>query len=134
MIAAIVAAEDHLTGRQLPVVGDVEEVPDIAFLEDLQDLAAVLLVGLVPRAQQSRGRGSRHLFQVVSGFLGEVDKILIDNPAHPVDSSVDPCHLGKFARLQGDADERLIDDRRGPTALGNQNLSFEFGHDEFSLL
>ena len=66
--------------------------------------------------------------------MGEIDEILIDDAADPVDGPVDPCHLGKFARLHGNADERLIDDRCRPSALRNKDLSFEFGHDEFSLL
>ena len=56
-------------------------------------------------------------------LLGEVDEILIDDAAHPVEGAIDPLDLAKFARLQHGPDQRLVDDGGG---LSNCHHSAEF--------
>jgi len=110
------------------VAADVEEVPHVVGLADLEHLAAVLLVRLVAGGKEGAGGGHGNLLQVVSGFLREVEEVLVDDAAHAVCGAIDPRHLGELPRFEHGAHEGLIDDRRGAAALRDQDLACQFGH------
>ena len=63
---------------------DVEEVRDAVGPQDREDLVAVGGVGLVTVGTQRGGRRAGNQFEVVAGFLAEVDKVLVDDAAHTV--------------------------------------------------
>lgn len=93
-------------------------------LHDFEHAGAVFLVGFVAGGEESGGGGAGDLFEVVSGFAGEVDEVLVDDSVDAVDGSVNGGDLGEFAGFQGDADDALIDDRGGAAALGDEDFSF----------
>ncbi len=115
------------------IAADIEEAADAMRLQRTEDRLAIFDVRLVAGGTQRRGRGLRHAFQIGGGFLGEVDEILIDDAAHAMQRAIDPFDAGEFARFQGQAHQRLIDDGGGAAALGNQHLG-KFGHGLGSLM
>ena len=109
------------------VAADIEESPDPMGLKDAEDLLAVFEVGLVAgRAEGRRGRVTDQ-FQVVGGLLGQVEELLVDDAAHPVKGAVNQLDAGELSRFQHRADHGLIDHRRRPAALGDQNLTLQHG-------
>ena len=108
------------------VAADVEEVADAVGLQHLEDLLAVLQVRLVAGGAERRAGCACHQFQVVAGFLREVEEVLVDDAAHPVTGAVHPFHAELPARLQHHAHQGLIDHRRRAASLGDQNLAW--GH------
>lgn len=104
------------------VAADIEEVGDLVGLQDLEDLLAVVEVRLVPRgAQGGRGRLRNHL-QVVGGLLGQVQELLVDDPADPMEGPVYQLDIGELPGFQDRAHHGLIDYRRRASTLGDQNL------------
>ena len=95
-------------------------------LQDLEDVLAVGAVGLVAGRAQGRGGRVGHHLQVVAGLAGEVDQVLVDDAAHAVAGAVDPLDVLELARLEDDADQRLVDHHRRPAALGHQHLVAHF--------
>ena len=110
------------------VAADVEEVANLALLEDVEDALAVLFVRLVPgRAQRGRGR-SGHPFQVVGGRLGQIDEGFFDDAPHAVAGAPDPSDFREFARFQHRPHQALVDHRRGAATLGHHDLAFQSAH------
>ena len=52
--------------------------------------------------------------------------MLIHDAAHAADGAVDLRDLREFAAFQHRAHHGLVDDRRGPAALGDDNFTSEF--------
>ena len=75
------------------------------------------------RVEPSAAAGRRRdRLEIVLRFLAEVDEFLVDDAAHAVQRAVDVGDRGEPARLERDADQRLVDDGRRPAALRHQNL------------
>ena len=70
----------------------------------------------------------RDLLEVVGRLAGEVDKVLLDDPAHSVDRAIHGFHLAEFPRFECDPDDALIDYRRWPAALRHQHFAFKSAH------
>jgi hypothetical protein len=68
----------------------------------------------------------------VGGGLGEIDEVLVQDPAHAMTSAVDLGDLGKLTRLENHSREALVDDGGGTTSLGDQGLSGQFRHVGYS--
>ena len=80
------------------------------------------------RVEPSAAAGrDRHRLQVDGRLAGEIDKILVDDAAHAMDGAVDMGDRGIAARLQRDADQRLIDDGRRAAPLRDQDFMRHFG-------
>ncbi len=120
-LVRLLADDTHRVGRI--VAADVEEVLDFVRLQHLEDFLAIGQVGLVAGGSQRRGGRGSHQFQVVAGFLGQVDEILVDDATHTVTRTVDPLNIAVASRLQRHADHRLVDHRRRSAALCDQNFS-----------
>ena len=104
------------------VAADVEERVDIVRLENLEDLLAVFDVRLVAGRAERGGGGRSDRLEVADRLLAEVDEVVVDDAAHPVDRAIDVGHVGEATRLERDADQRLVDHRRRSAALGDENL------------
>jgi hypothetical protein len=59
----------------------------------------------------------------VVGFLGQVDKVFIDDAAHAVARAVDALDVAEAPRLQRHAHQGLVDDGGGAAALGDEYFS-----------
>jgi hypothetical protein len=105
------------------VAADVEEVLDLVRAQHLEHLLAVGQVGLVARAAQRRRRRAGHQLEVVAGLLRQVDEVLVDDAAHTVACTVHARHFAKAPRLEHHAHQRLVDDRGGAAALGDEDLA-----------
>ena len=105
------------------VATDVEEVADAVRAQHLEDRLAVGGVGLVTGRAEGRRRCGGDGFQVGPCLLCQVDKVLIDDAAHAVPRAVHGEPARQALRAQHDADQRLVDDRSGPAALGDEDLS-----------
>ncbi len=104
------------------VAADIEERVDRVRLQDLEDLLAVLEVGLVA-GRAERGGGSRgDRFKVADRFLAEIDEVVVDDASHAMQRAVDFRDARKAAGLERDADQGLVDHRRRSAALSDQNL------------
>jgi len=115
---------DDAQGVRRIVAADVEEGLDAVSLQDLENLLAVLEVGLVAGRTQRRARRLGHQFQVVGGFLGEVEELLVDDAAHAVVGAIDPFHRRELARFNDRADHRLVDHGRRATACATRTFPF----------
>ena len=101
------------------VAADIEEVADAMRLQNFEDLLAVAQIGLVARgAERGRGRVGDH-FDVVAGFLGEVEKLLLDDAGYAVIGAVDQLNIAELARFQHHPGHRLIDDGGRAATLSN---------------
>ena len=104
------------------VAANVEERVDRVRFQDLEDLLAIFEVGFVARrAEGSGGRGGDR-FEVGDGLLAEIDKIVVDDAAHPVLSAIDAGNAGEPPRLERHADQRLVDHRGRAAPLGDDDL------------
>ncbi len=92
-------------------------------LENLEYFLAILEVGLVACRSERRGGCAGHHFDVVAGFLGKVEKFLIDDAGHAVVSAIDQLNVTEFAGFENNPGHRLIDDGGRAAALGNQHLA-----------
>jgi hypothetical protein len=101
---------------------DVAERVDLMRLQHLENFLAVFDVGLVAGRAERGGRRGGDGFEIGGGFLRKVDEILLNDAAHAVHRAVDVRDVGKASRLERYADQRLVDHRRRPTALRDQNL------------
>ena len=104
------------------VAADVEERVDLMRLEDLENLLAVFEVRLVPGgAERSRGRRGDRL-EIGRRLLAEIDEVVVDDAAHPVQRPVDVRDARIAPRLQRHAGQRLVDDRRRSARPGRQEF------------
>ena len=104
------------------VAADVAERVDLVRLQHLEDFLAVLDVGLVAGRAERGGRRGGDGFEIGGGLLGQVDEVFFDDAAHAAHRAVDARDVGKAPRLERHASQRLVDHRRRPTALRDQNL------------
>ena len=77
------------------VAADIEERVDRVGFQDLEDLLAIFEVGLVAGRAERRGRGRGDRFEVGDRLLAEIDEIVIDDAAHPLQRAVDMGDVGK---------------------------------------
>ncbi|MNN88536.1 hypothetical protein D3C81_2062360 [compost metagenome] len=61
---------------------------DLVRAQHFEDLLAVGDVGFVARGTEGRGRRGGHQFQVVAGFLRQIDEFFIDDAAHAVQRAI----------------------------------------------
>ena len=101
------------------IAADIEEVTYAMCLEDLEYLLAILQVRLVAGRAECRGRRIGHHFNVVAGFLGEVEELLIDDAGHSVIRTIDQFDIAELAGFENDAGHRLVDDRGRSSSLSN---------------
>ena len=71
------------------VAADVEERVDRMRLEDLEDLLAVFEIGLVAGRAKRCGRRGCDRFEIDDSLLSEIDEIVVDDAAHPMQRAVD---------------------------------------------
>ena len=71
------------------VAADVEERVDIVRLENLEDLLAIFDVRLVAGRAERGGGGRGDRLEVADRLLAEVDEVVVDDAAHPVDRAID---------------------------------------------
>ena len=90
-------------------------------LQHLEDVLAVLQVGLVARRAQRRRRRRGHALELRAGLHRQVDEILVDDAAHAVARAVDALDAGQRARREHRADERLVDHGGRAAALGDKD-------------
>lgn len=64
------------------------------------------------------------MFQVVGRLAGEIDEVFIDDSTHPMDGAIDGGDLAKFAGLEGNADDALVDHGSGSTTLCDKDFTF----------
>jgi hypothetical protein len=64
------------------------------------------------------------LFEVVGGFTGQIDEVLVDDSAHSMDGPVNGRHLSEFPGFESDPDHALIDHMGGTTTLCDEYFSF----------
>ena len=96
------------------VAADIEERVDFVRLQHLEDLVAVLAVGLVAGAAEGGRRGAGDKLQIVRGLLGQIQKVLVDDAAHPAERTVDVLDGLVFPRFDDDAGKGFVDHgRRG---------------------
>ena len=69
----------------------------------------------------------------MAGFLGEIQKVFVDDAAHAVHGTVDVLHLLESPCLQRHANQRLVDDGSRAATLGYKNF-FRRHADSFSAL
>src|SRR5215469_15820192 len=100
------------------VSADVEETVDPVCPRNAQYLAAIFLIRFVAGRAQCRGWRFGDAFEAGSCFLGQIDKVLVDNAANTVDCAINLLDVAIFAGFDDGARHRLIDDRSGATALG----------------
>jgi hypothetical protein len=98
-------------------------VLDLVRLQHLEHLVAVGQVGLVARAAQRRRRRVGHQFQVVAGFLRQVDEVFVDDAAHAVAGAVHALDALVAACFEHHADQALVDDCGGAATLGDEDLA-----------
>ena len=119
---------DDTRGVRAVVAADIEEVAHVMRLEHLEDALAILLIRLVPGAQDARGRGAGHPLQVVGCLLGQVHELFVDDALDAVDSAINPGDLRELACLHDDAHQGLVDHRGRPATLSDHNLPFKLAH------
>ena len=105
------------------VAADVEERVDRVGFEDLEDLLAVFAVRLVAGRAEGGGGGRRDRLEVGDRLLPEVDEIVVDDAAHALQRAIDMRDVREAPRLQRNAGQRLVDDRRRSASLGDKNLA-----------
>ena len=104
------------------VAADIEERVDRMRLQDLEDLLAIFEVRLVAgRAERCGGRGGDRL-EIGDRLLAEIDEIVVDDAAHPVQRAIDPRNAREPARLERHPDQRLVDDRGRAAPLSDKDL------------
>ena len=113
---------DDAHGVRRIVATDIEEMADAVRAQDLEDLVAISGVGLVARRAQCRARRVRDQFEVVAGFLGQVDEVFIDDAAHAMPGAIDQFDLMLAPCFEDDTNQRLVDDCGRSAALGYQNF------------
>ena len=111
----------HGIGRV--VAANIEEMLDLVRAQHLEDGVAVFRIRFVARRAQGRGGCGGDQFEVVAGFLGQVDEVLIDDAPNAVTRPIYPFDLVVTSCLQRDPDHRLVDHRCRPTTLRDQNFS-----------
>ena len=121
----------HCIGRI--IAADVEKVAHVMLAEDVEDLLAVLFIGLVTGAAKGGGRRHRHALQVIGGFLRQVKKIIVDDAVHAVDRAVHLGDLAEFTAFQHHADQALVDYRCRAAALGDDDFAFKL-HAPYSFI
>ncbi len=89
---------------------------------------AVLAVRLVAGGKEGGGGSEGDLFEVVGGFLGEVEEVFADYAGDAVDRAVYFCDLWEFAGFEDDACECLVDNGGGTASLGDKNFADESHH------
>ena len=104
------------------VAADIEERVDRVGFEDLEDLLAILAVGLVAGGSERGGRRRRDRLEIGDRLLAEIDQIVVDDPAHALQRAIDMRDVGKPPRLERHPGQRLVDDGRRPAALGDKDL------------
>ncbi len=106
------------------VSADIKKIADIVFLQDGKDLTAFLVGRFFADRAEGRGWGKRHRFQGGLALLAQVNHFFLQHAHDAVQGAVDFFYLLVFPGLNYDANQALIDDHRGTTALGNQHVSF----------
>ena len=104
------------------VAADIEERVDRVGFEDLEDLLAILAVGLVAGRAERGGRRRRDRLEIGDRLLAEIDEIVVDDAAHALQRAIDMRDVGKAPRLERHPGQRLVDDRGRPAALGDKDL------------
>ena len=115
------ADDAHRVGRV--VAADVEKVFDLVRAQHVENLLAVGDVGLVAGRAERRRRRRGDQFEVGGGLLGQVDELFVDDAAHAMQGAVYARHLGKAARFEHHARERLVDHGGRAASLGDENFS-----------
>jgi hypothetical protein len=64
----------------------------------------------------------------MGGLLGQIIKILIQDPAHTVHGAVDQLDTAEFAGFQNRSNHGLVDNRCRTTSLGDQYLAVKHKH------
>ncbi len=100
---------DDVAGVGAVVAADVEEIADVAFLEDFQDLGTVGLIRLVAAGTQRRGRRAGHTFEGVDRQLFEVDEMFFFDTGNRMNRTVEVGDILAFAGFFDDADQRGVD-------------------------
>jgi hypothetical protein len=98
---------------------------DLMRLEHFEDFQAIGEVGLVARRAERGGRRVGDRLEIEAGLARQIDEFLVDDAAHAERRAIDALDPGKFAGLQRDADQRLVDHRGRPAALRDKNLRHE---------
>ena len=83
------------------VAADVEERIDVVRLQDLEDLLAIL-AGRACRAWSPAPTAgvAATSFQVVGGFLRQIDEVFVDDAAHAMQRAIHVADVAELARLQ----------------------------------
>jgi hypothetical protein len=88
---------DDANGVRGIVAAGVKEIADLVRPQDLEDLLAILQIRLVARRAKRRRRRIGDHLQIMGGLLGQIVKILIQDPAHTVHGAVDQLDTAEFA-------------------------------------
>lgn len=114
---------DDAHGISRIVAADIQEPGHAVGLQRCQDVPAIGQIGLVSRRAQGRGRRSGNRFEIGPAFGRKVDKILVDDAAHPVARAINPLDLRKESRFKHGTSQRLIDHRRRAATHGDHQLA-----------
>ena len=101
------------------VAADIDEGAGAGLVQSVDDLGAILVVGLVAGRSEPGVRRVAETAEIGLGERGEVDVIALAHAAHPMPRAE---HLGgreTLADLERRSADRLVDDRGRPAALGN---------------